>query len=239
MSRSWLLMLCVAACTTGIGAGASAQTTPGGCRYTFIVAGAPQPSCPTTATAADAVGHTVQRDYLHSQVRLSGELVNALGEPASDVAVDVVACSLAGTGFTIVATTTTTPAGRYAVIAPRGGPRLLLLMAGGSEAMIVRELVSPSVWMRVAARPHGLLTFFGKIWTGTGGPAPPIVLQDRTPNGWRTFAATMVNSRNRFRTDYRSAPGTVGFSFAFRATTLPVADWRPGVSSARTTTIQG
>jgi hypothetical protein len=122
-----------------------------------------------------------------------------------------------------------------------GESRLLTVQAGGGERM-VEELVAPSVWLSVRARSGARIRFAGGLIDGGADPQPTVTLQDRTPQGWRTFAAVEARAAGRhtgrFAYLYRSAPGTVGYSFAFRATTMPTPAWEPGVSKVHEATVR-
>jgi hypothetical protein len=190
---------------------------------------------------SDAFGSVVRRGFLQSALTLSGTLLDSSGAPAGAVPVVVQASPLAGGDPTTVAEATTDGNGRYALAIAKGESRLLTVLAGGGERM-VEELVAPSVWLHVRPRSGARLQFAGGLIDGDAAPQPTVVLQDRTPQGWRTFAAVEPRAggrhAGRFVYLYRSAPGTVGYTFAFRAITMPTPAWEPGVSEVHEATVQ-
>src|SRR5450755_2587965 len=201
-------------------AGASPATGEPGCRaavaargYTFTastVDGAPQSSC-AAATVSDAFAIVVRRGFLRSALTLSGTLLDSTGAPAAAVPIVVQASPLAGGDPAMVAQATTDGKGRYTLAVAEGESRLLTVQAGGGERM-VEELVAPSVWLSVRPRSGARLRFAGGLIDGGADPQPTVVLQDRTPQGWRTFAAVEPRAAGRhtgrFAYPYRSAPGT-------------------------------
>jgi hypothetical protein len=245
-----LKVTAIAAVVAAAVAGASPATGELGCRaavaargYTFTattVDGVPQSRC-AAATVSDAFGSVVRRRFLRSALTLSGMLLDSTGAPAAAVPVVVQASPLAGGGPAAVAQATTDAKGRYTLAVAEGESRLLTVQAGGSERM-VEELVAPSVWLSVRARPHARVLFFGGLIDGDATSQPTVTLQDATPEGWRTFAAIEPRSAGRhagrFAYLYRSAPETIGSSFRFRATTMPTPAWEPGVSKVHEATVR-
>ena len=182
-------------------------------------------------------GHVVKRGYLGSALRFAGEVVDGTGEPADGVSVVVLAGNLDGSGMTPVASTVSAHRGRFVVRTPRGGPRLLAVEAGGTLLEEVRELVRPTVWVRVTSVRGARLVFHGRVFAP--GINPAVMLQSRTPRGWQTFAGLTPNAANHgFAYVYRSSPATVGYRYAFRAVTLPADPWISGASRAHDCTVR-
>jgi hypothetical protein len=182
-------------------------------------------------------GRVVKRGYLGSALRFGGEVVDGSGQPANGVSVVVLAGSLDGGGMTQVATTTTLHRGRFVVWAPQGGPRLLVLASGGTSIEEVRELVGPTVWMRVNAVRGARLVFHGRLFAP--GVNPTVLLQSRTPRGWQTFAGLTPNAANHgFAYVYPSSPSTIDYRYAFRAVTLPADPWIAGASRVHSATVR-
>ncbi len=57
-----------------------------------------------------------------------------------------------------------------------------------------------------------------------------VQIEDRTPEGWQPLAFIPVDAHGRYRYTFYSSPLTIGYTFAFRASTPATADWQ----SART-----
>ncbi len=181
-------------------------------------------------------GQVVKRDYLGSALLFRGEVVDGFGQPADGVSVVVLAGALDGSGMTPVASTSTAHRGRFVVWAPRGGPRLLVLTADGTSIQEVRELVGPTVWMRVNTATGARLVFHGRVFAP--GVNPTVLLQSRTPRGWQTFAGLTPNAANHgFAYVYPSSRATVGYRYAFRAVTLPADPWISGASHVHSATV--
>lgn len=210
-------------------------------RATAIAIAASVAAAPAAAAAKTyrfhsdfTLGRVIKRDYLHSQVRFSGTIVDGAGVPAAYIPVDVISSpSLAGGPGTTVAVGETDASGRYSLVAPIGPPRVLYVRAGGNVTSTVRELVAPSLWMRAVPRGGGRVAVFGRIWMAPGSPAPPIIMKDLAPGGWQTFAWTGVRPGGGFHLVYRGSKAVRG-TFSFRATTPPINSiwgvWRSGVS---------
>ena len=116
-----------------------------------------------------------------------------------------------------------------AILAPEG-PSRTLTVSDGADSVTVQEWVSPSIWMGVTSRPGGRLTFYGGV-LAAGAPLPPVVvLQDRTPLGWRTMGVATVGPHGGFRDVYRAPASLSGYAFQFRAATLQTGVWQPGAS---------
>ncbi|MGA2928483.1 MAG: hypothetical protein ABSG43_21320 [Solirubrobacteraceae bacterium] len=116
-----------------------------------------------------------------------------------------------------------------AMLVPPGPSRVLTITAGG-DPIVVDELVSPSLWLGVQSRPGARLVFYGGVLTGSTPPPSVVEIQSRDPLGWRYIGAATVTSTGRFRYPYRSAPGTIGSRWPFRAVTLQTSVWQAGAS---------
>ena len=211
-----------------------ARATAGDCgRLTLSIDGTPQ-SC-GTVQPADTFGTQRVRSYLFSGLDLTGSLLTSAGAPSVGTAVTVQSSALDGSGPASVASGTTDARGHYAITVPRGSSRLLTVAAAGNSLM-VRELVAPNVFLKVHARRGAVLILWGRVLTA--GPALTVVLQDRAPQGWQTFGVCAPDALGRYRYVYKSAPATVGYRFAFRATTMPTLAWQAGTSGSRNATIR-
>ncbi len=181
----------------------------------------------------------VRRSYAASALTLSGTVLNSSGAPAANVAVSGLSGALTATQFATVAQTITDGTGRFSVTVPRGDSRTIRLLAGAS-VVAFKELGAPNLSLQVKSLPGARLLFTGRVQiNANGAPAPLVELWDRTPNGWQLLASATANKLGRFRYMYRSSPLTIGYQFAFRATTPQTAAWQAATSAVRKATVTG
>ena len=128
-------------------------------------------------------------------------------------------------------------AGRYGFRIPRGASRLLTVENLDGGSLMVRELVSPNISLRIHARPRAVLILWGRVLTDSA-ENPTVVLQDLAPTGWQTFGVCQPSPWGSYRYVYHSDPSTLGDRYAIRATTMPTSTWQPGVSGVHEATVR-
>ncbi|MGO9956499.1 MAG: carboxypeptidase-like regulatory domain-containing protein [Solirubrobacteraceae bacterium] len=191
-----------------------------------------------TATQALA-GSVIHRRYRASGLALAGMVVDNSGTPAPGVLVTVQSSPLPGGGPTTIAQATSDGTGHFALTVPPGDSRQLQLIAGAA-GMVVKEIVTPNLSLRVRSLSHARLLFTGELAIDrAGGPPPVVELEDRTPTGWQPFATTTVDALGHYRILYRSSPLTIGYIFSVRTVTAASALWQGAASRIEKVTVTG
>ena len=209
-------------------------TTPGG-----GPASTPVYALRLDARSQQLIGKVVDRRYLNSALRLSGTVLNSSDAPVPDATISVQAGTVAGTGFVTVAQTLTDATGRFQLTVPRGDSRSLRLLAG-TATVGLQELVAPNLTLRARALPRARLLFWGRLAIDRANNPPPMVqIEDRTPEGWQPLAFIPVDAHGRYRYTYYSSPLTIGYTFAFRASTPATADWQAASTAIRKVRVHG
>jgi hypothetical protein len=183
-------------------------------------------------------GAVLRRRYDRSALTLSGTVLGLGGQPAPGVPVIAQATAPGGAPVT-VARTTSDGAGRFRLTIPRGDSRSLRISAGAA-AVALEQLVAPDLRMRVKALPGARLLFTGRVRIGwRGSPRPTVEIEDRAPSGWQPLAFVTVGRDGTFRKVYKSSPLTVGYQFAFRASTQRTGRWQAATTPSTTARVTG
>ena len=192
--------------------------------------------------ATERLTRGVRRLYNRSSLKLAGTLRDSAGVATPGVEVSVWAQPAPGGDFAELAHTTTDGAGTWTLTVPRGSSRLLRVVAGAkarasgaTDAVTVRETVTPVLSLHVTTPGGGRIVFSGRLAIGPlGAPRPLVFIQTRGPDGWEVVGSPVrVNRQGKFTYVYRSSPVTEGRQFAFRAETPATGLWDTALSPTR------
>jgi hypothetical protein len=192
--------------------------------------------------ATERLTRGVRRLYNRSSLKLAGTLRDSAGVATPGVEVSVWAQPAPGGDFAELAHTTTDGAGTWTLTVPRGSSRLLRVVAGAkarasgaTDAVTVRETVTPVLSLHVTTPGGGRIVFSGQLTiTPLGTPRPLVFIQTRGPDGWEVVGSPVrVNPLGKFTSVYRSSPVTEGRQFAFRAETPATGLWDTALSPTR------
>jgi len=181
----------------------------------------------------------VHRSFTGSALSVSGNLTTPQGVAAPGVAVHLVAST--NGAQRVLSTAMTDATGHWTLTAPRGSTRTLRVDYGQASAAsaqgadVAREIVSPTVSLRVSDRRGGRLMFTGRVAIAPLGRPRPIVVIEASSDGrqWQTLGHEVrTNSRGVYHLPY-SSPLSVGGRFAFRAMTPATSEWQQGLTGPR------
>jgi hypothetical protein len=228
------------------------QTITTANRTTVASAGGESLAPPSQPTATP-VGYVLQLDarsqkatagvlrsrFSRSAFTLAGVVMTTSGTPAPGVPVTVRSSPTGGGAAVTVAQTISDGAGRFSVAIPRGDSRSLQL-AAGAGVISWKQVVTPSIALRIRSLSRARLLFSGRVGIDWGpGPRPVVEIEDRTPLGWQPVTFAALSRHGTFRKLYPSSPITIGYRYAFRAVVAASTNWDGGVSVTRVARVRG
>ena len=169
------------------------------------------------------VSPTILRSFTHRALRLSGRLLNDLGDPIGNATLAIVQ-QIAGSSRTqVIAYAKTQANGTFAVRVPAGPSRLVEVAyrafsadASYAAQAKIEESVRAGVELNINPRrtnPSGTITLTGKVQ----GPIPPqgtiVELLVHYRGRWEPFRAPRTDSSGHFEVPYQFEGGVGHFPF--------------------------
>ncbi len=169
------------------------------------------------------------RNYLRSDLTLTGKVVNA-GSPAANATIVAYSSPNQAGPYAPIASTLSDVTGHFKLMLGQSDSRFVEVTVDGAPPVTFHENVRASLTLHIKPLSNARMRFTGQITVAPDGAIPWVILQDLTPIGWQEFGAEPVAAAERFRYTYRALASAIGSGFQFRAYTIAGAGYLANAS---------
>jgi 5-hydroxyisourate hydrolase-like protein (transthyretin family) len=176
------------------------------------------------ATIRLGVASSISRPFVHSALKLTGQLLDSQGHPIGNATLDVIQRAADGASAGTISQARTGPDGSFTATVPAGPSRRIVISyraftdAGYGAQANIRESVGAGVQLRIAPRrttPNGTIILTGKVQGSTPPEGALVDLLVHYRRHWEPFRTTRTDRDGRFKVVYQFE-GALG-RFPFRA----------------------